>query len=510
MKNRSSLLILTLFAIAACGINSVMFTELSHQMAATMGLSLDETGVVKIGFMIAQILGFLLIPLLVRNLGAYHSLVGAITIGLVTSILLYFQVPNLWLFSITWFCTGFAMSALIITLNLFLLDTFESRWLPALIAITLILSTLLPMGAYPWLVAQLIETFDWSLFCAISAWLYFSALVLVSLFKPKPLTLVTKVKSSYGIYVVLIALMSFVVYLLMRGSFYNWLDSIVFSQLTVVVATLVLLAAYLLVTNRDKNTATAQLFRKLETNVFMYNGFLAGFAVIASNALVSNFLKSVMHYNDLNAGYAQLPAFYAMLAGMLMSLLVCYSRCSLADVVVPFGVFMIILSVHGFSQLPNMVSPESLTLPMVLRGFGVGMLNVSVTIAVLLYFNEEQRLEGITNFYLFRTMGGIISGAFFSRVIQNHSAYAAGELGGSLDGTSSTFAAYENSIASAVLANGHLPSSSLGVSQISGVVKEQATTLALSNSLIMFIFSIFALAPVLLIGKKLVAKNRDK
>jgi DHA2 family multidrug resistance protein len=45
------------------------------------------------------------------------------------------------------------------------------------------------------------------------------------------------------------------------------------------------------------------------------------------------------------------------------------------------------------------------------------------------------------------------------------------------------------------------------MSQISAVVKEQATTLALSNSLVMFIVSIFALAPILLIGKKLAAKQ---
>jgi len=507
MKTRTPLLILALFAIAAFGINSVMFTELSHEMAATTGLSLDETDLVKIGFMITQLLGFILTPMLVRQCGAYLPLVTSLFVGLTVNMVLYWQVPNQWLFAITWLCCGFFMSMLLVVVNFFLLDKFEERWLPAIIALTLVFSTLIPMGAYPWLVAELLEVFDWSVFCVVSAWLYFSALVMVSLFKPTPIQIAVKPKSSTVVYSVLAVIISLVVYLLMRGSFYNWLDSIWFSQLTVVAAALVLCAVYLLTRTRKLNTASMQLHGKLKTNVFMYNAFLAGFAVMASTMLFGNFLKMAMHYNNLNAGYAQLPSFCAMLVGMLVSVLVFYFRRPLSDAVVPFGVLMILLSVYEFSQLPSFVGSESLPLPMLLRGFGVGMLNVSVTIAVLMYFKADDRLEGIANFYLFRTMGGVIGGAFFSRVIQNHSAQASGEIGRTLDGSSHTFAAYEHALGNAILTHGRLPTPSLGMSQISGIVKEQATTLALNNSLIIFIFSIFSLAPILLIGKKLAAKQ---
>lgn len=239
----------------------------------------------------------------------------------------------------------------------------------------------------------------------------------------------------------------------------------------------------------------------------MYNAFLAGFAVMASNVLFTSFLKMALQYNSINAGYAQLPAFYAMLAGMLVSVLVYYFRRRVSDAVVPFGVVMIILSVHKFSQLPSFAGTESLPVPMLLRGFGVGLLNVSVTIAVLMYFHVGQRLEGIANFYLFRTIGGVIAGAVFSRVIQSHSAQASGEIGRTLDSVNNAFGAYEDALRSTILTHGHLPNSALGMSQISAVVKEQVTTLALNNSLLMFIVSVFALAPVLLIGKKLAAKQ---
>ncbi|WP_199481857.1 MFS transporter [Vibrio owensii] len=507
MKTRSPLLIFALFAIAAFGINSVMFTELSREMAATSGLSADEVELVKIGFMITQVLGFMFTPILVRKLGTSLPLHSALLVGLGTNLALYWIGQHALLFTLTWLVSGFFMSTLLVVVNLYLLNTFEQRWLPAIIALTLIFSTLLPMGAYPWLVAEIVEVFDWSFLNVVSAWLYFSALVMIGVYKPQAIEIETKPKSSGSVYFVLALTMSLVVFLLMRGSYYNWLDSDWFVQASSVAAALALLAVYQLVKTRQLDTASMQLHGKLKTNVFMYNAFLAGFAVMASTVLFANFLKMAMHYNSLNAGYAQLPSFYAMLVGMLVSVLVYYFRRPLADAVVPFGVLMILLSVHEFSQLPSFVGTESLPIPMLLRGFGVGLLNVSVTIAVLMYFQVGQRLEGIANFYLFRTMGGVIGGAFFSRVIQSHSAQASGEIGRTLDGSNHVFAAYEQALSSALLTHGRLPNPALGMSQISAVVKEQATTLALSNSLVMFIVSIFALAPILLIGKKLAAKQ---
>ncbi|HHF2869197.1 TPA: MFS transporter [Vibrio alginolyticus] len=507
MKTRSPLLIFALFAIAAFGINSVMFTELSHEMTATSGLSVDEVELVKIGFMTTQVLGFMFTPILVRKLGTSLPLHSALLVGLGTNLALYWSGQHALLFTLTWLVSGFFMSMLLVVVNLYLLNTFELRWLPVIIALTLIFSTLLPMGAYPWLVAEIVEVFDWSFLNIVSAWLYFSALVMIGVYKPQVIEIETKPKSSDSVYLVLALTMSLVVFLLMRGSYYNWLDSDWFVLASSVAAALVLLAVYQLVKTRHLDTASMQLHGKLKTNVFMYNAFLAGFAVMASTVLFANFLKMSMHYNSLNAGYAQLPSFYAMLVGMLVSVLVYYFRRPLADAVVPFGVLMILLSVYEFSQLPSFVGSESLPIPMLLRGFGVGLLNVSVTIAVLMYFEVRQRLEGIANFYLFRTMGGVSGGAFFSRVIQTHSAQASGEIGRTLDGTNHVFAIYEQALNSAILTHGRLPNQALGMSQISAVVKEQATTLALSNSLVMYIFSIFSLAPILLIGKKLAEKQ---
>ncbi|MFT6984783.1 MAG: DHA2 family multidrug resistance protein [Psychromonas sp.] len=508
MNKRTSLLILALFSMAAYGLSTVMFNDLSYEMAASIGFSIDEMSQVKVGFTIFQVLGLLLTPLLIRLWGTSRALLISLLVGLFANLALAMAPSNELIFIIAWLASGFMLSVLLAVVNLLVLNDFAARVLPVIIALMLIFTTLLPLGGYPWLTAELLESFSWSLFSMVLTWLFFAALVISCVFPPKPLQIELQPKSSLVVYLFIASAISLIVFLLMRGDYYNWLDSVLYSELTVIAVILSLSAIYLLVRTRGKRRSAAmQLHSQLKINVFMYNAFLAGFAVSGSTILFSNFLGKVLNYNSLNAGYAYLPSFYAMLAGMILSVLVfCYRR-PLSDAVVPFGVVMILLSVYTFSQLPSNVDPESLLRPMLLRGFGIGLLNVSVTISVLMHFKVDQRIEGICNFYLFRTMGSLIGGAFFSRVIQNQSAQAAGEIGRTLDAASRGFRFYQQALGDAILTQGHLSTFPIEMGQITNRVTEQATTLALNNTLIVFILSIFALAPILLIGKKLAEKQ---
>ncbi|MFA0413533.1 MFS transporter [Vibrio renipiscarius] len=502
-----ALCLIAVFSLTAFGLYSAMFNELGYEMAARAGLSMDELDRVKTGFTISQVWGFILIPLTLRRVGTDSILMAALGLGLCSSIALALGVEHYALFTAIWLLNGLVVSTLLVVVNLYLLDKLANKWLPAVISGTLIFSTLLPMGAYPWLIAQVLESFDLSAFYVALAWLFFCSLTIGLAFPHGRISIKPQEKSSLWFYSAMLITSALVIYLLMRGSYYNWLDSDFFVNLTLIAASLTLLTVFLLMKLTRQPTASMQLHRQLKANVFMYNAFLAGFAVIASTALFNSALKMVLQYNALNSGFAQLPAFYGMLIGMALSVLVYYVRRPLSDAIVPVGVLMILISVYLFSQLPSNVGPESLLIPMLLRGFGVGLLNVSVTIAVLLYFHRDERIEGISNFYLFRTLGGLVGGAYFSRVMQTHSAQASGEVGTTLNGASTNFAHYEQLLNQVLLTQGHLPNSSLGMSQISSVVKLQATTLGLSNALLVFILSIFALAPVLIIGKKLVAKQ---
>ncbi|GLS92391.1 MFS transporter [Psychromonas marina] len=507
MQKRIPLLILALFTMTAYGLSSVIFTDVTHEMAISIGFSLDEMTQVKVAFTIFQVLGLLFSPLIIRFWCSSRVLIVSLAAGLIASLSLYFLPTNALIFVYAWLVIGFVLSILLALTNLLVLDTFEAKLVPVVIAGMLIFSTLLPLGAYAWIVAEILEVFDWSSLSAAFAWLFFSGFIIVSLYPTVPLRMQHQPKSGLLVYLVIASTMSLFVFLLMRGDYYNWFDSVFFSKLTTGAAIISLLSVYLLV-RQDKTftSASTKLHKKFKTNVFMYNAFIAGFAVAASSILFSSFLVQALNYNSLNAGYSYLPSFYAMFAAMIVSVLIFCFRRPLSDAAVPIGVVMILLSIYAFSQLPSNVDPDSLMVPMLLRGFGIGLLNVSVTISVFTYFNAGQRIEGVCNFYLFRTVGSLIGSAFFSRVIQTHSAQASAELSRSVDGTSGGYAFYQHALSNMILTNGHLSSLSIEMSQISNLVSHQVTTLALNNALIVFILSIFTLAPILIIGKKIASK----
>lgn len=68
---------------------------------------------------------------------------------------------------------------------------------------------------------------------------------------------------------------------------------------------------------------------------------------------------------------------------------------------------------------------------------------------------------------------------------------------------------YQAILNNVFLTNGHLPSQAMGSNYMSGVVQQQVMTLTLNNSLIMFVIAICILAPILIVGKKMAAKQKE-
>ncbi|MEI8597406.1 hypothetical protein P4S64_06455 [Vibrio sp. M60_M31a] len=66
-------------------------------------------------------------------------------------------------------------------------------------------------------------------------------------------------KSHVGVYTIAALATGLVAYLLMRGRYYNWLDSEAFIQLTLVATALGLSLIYTSVKRRCLNTASSQL-----------------------------------------------------------------------------------------------------------------------------------------------------------------------------------------------------------------------------------------------------------
>lgn len=490
----------------AFGLTSALFGAASVNMAATLGLSMDEISLLNVAYMAAQLLGLIIAPVLIRHCGYGKTLHIALGTTLCASLMLTLTHSVL-LHTLAWIFNGIGVSLLLVAVNLMVLHTCQYRSMTLMTGFTLTLSTLLPMGLYPWLLSEVIDHLHWQTITALQVGCYSIVFVLTWLSPPKEPELPSVRKSSWWAYLMLSIGSVITVFLLMRGSHYNWFDFPDFSRWTIIAAGCLLGAlVWVWPQKGDVLTASQRIFTNMKANVFLYNAFLAGFAVMASGALVGSFLSQVMQYNHTNAGWVQTPAFLTMLAGMGISIVAANQNKIPADAMTPIGVVLILISMYQFSALPSGVSADQLWLPLCSRGFGVGLLNVSVTILVFSYFKPEQRPEGIALFYFIRTLGGLVGSAIFSRIIQIKSAQSMAELSRAVEADSEPLHHFETMVGNALLTHGTLPNSTLGASQLSQLLKVEVITQALNNAFICFLLAIFILTPILLIGKKLAAK----
>ncbi len=513
MRSQFRLMLLVLLGLTPFGVATSLFGVASAEMAATAGLTLDEMSLVNILFMTSQVLGFIACGLLIRAQGLVTTIKLALSGGTVAAVLLA-NASNPLLITLGWGLMGLSVSSVMIGITQLVLSRCSYREMTLMAALMLVLTTLAPMGLYPWLLASITAEMNWQLLAIlVAAFMLLALLWLIG--QADRLTASTQAESNpvperspWQCYLALSSGAALMVYLLMRGEYYNWFDTGLYTLLWA--AALALLAIGFVFRSKGQNCVTQsdKLLGDFKFLVFVYNGFLAGFAVMVSGNLLIQFLQTLLGYNHINTGWVQIISFATMLLGMLLSVLACNQNRFPADALTPIGVAMILISVWMMSSMTAEVGPDNLMLPMCLRGLGVGLLNVSVTIAVFAYIKPRQRTEGLVLFYLIRTFGGIMGGALFGWWMQLQKHQMTLELSNVMTAGKSSIQSAVAQISGQLVNSGYLPTDALISGQMQLIVKGQSANLALSNGLIWFIACIGVMGPILLVGKKIAARTK--
>ena len=88
MKRYMALMVGAGLSMLAFGLSSALFGAASHDMAATLGLSLDEVSLLNVAFMAMQLIGFMIAPLLLRSVGNRRTLYAALSMVFLASLML--------------------------------------------------------------------------------------------------------------------------------------------------------------------------------------------------------------------------------------------------------------------------------------------------------------------------------------------------------------------------------------------------------------------------------------
>ncbi len=509
MKASRELIVLVSLLMIPFGITSAVYNASSAEIAAALHLSADDTSWFNILYIGAQLIMLPFASWLTYRCGAVRLLVSGAVIGLLSTLVSTFSHAPLMHF-IAWGGHGIAASAMIVAAQVLVLRNLSVRYIAYAESLMLLMTTLVPFGIYPWVLAELAESQLWQLAFAVQIFVYIIFLTWVWL-RPFPCKEQKQLVTFNLLQAVLItASISGGVFVLMRGQFYNWFDSSVIINAAVVTSALILLCVFAIKKRWGRGEyIRSDVLASAKNIVSMYNGALAGFAVLGTSMLISSYLAGVLQYSHSQLGWIQVPAFSSMLLGLLVSVWICNHPTLKPDVVIPVGVLMILIS-SAFLSTSNAYSGASdMWLALLLRGFGVGVLNVTVTIYILGGFEKKHIPQGVSYFYLFRTFGGLAGTALFSRLMSLEASAAVNVLGENFNETNQAFVLYQGAMVR-ILENAMLEVTPERVAMLlSGQLKMQTAAVAGVNNFQWFVICIFILAPILLIGKKLTGgKNK--
>ncbi|ABV38807.1 conserved hypothetical protein [Shewanella sediminis HAW-EB3] len=507
MSRRHELILLVTLAMIPFGITSAVYNASAAEIAGALGLSADDTSWLNIFYILTQLLLLPLASWLVYRIGATAVLAGGAIFGLGSTLILGFTTEVAAHF-LAWAGLGVAASAMLVAVQVLVLRNLSLRDIALAEGCMMLMTTLLPMGVYPWIFAELAESGLWQLLFAAQTSLY---VILLAWLWMRPFhgeDKVLPVRFNLLQASLMAGAITGAVLLLMRGQFYNWFDS----QIVINLALSTIALSLLCVLAIKKHWGRGEFIRSdvLSPNknkVSMYNAALAGFAVLGTSMLIGVYLGSVLNYSHSEQGWVQLPAFASMFLGLLVSIWVSNHPKIKADAVVPVGVLLIVLSSISLAS-SNAASGASDLLPaLILRGFGVGLLNVTVSISILSSFKREHISQGVGYFYLFRTLGGLGGMALFSRMMSQEASGVLNVLGENFNPDNPAFIRQQSAMVE-VLNNGMLEATQARVAHLlAGQLQTQTAAVAGGNNFHWFIVSLFILAPVLIIGKKWAAKK---
>ncbi|MGS0696012.1 MFS transporter [Shewanella sp. 0m-4] len=510
MNRRLELMLIVTLAMIPFGITSAIYNASASNIAGTLSLSADNASWFNIAYILAQLLTLPLASWLSYRIGAKRLLTMGTALGLLSSLLLGFS-SNVVGHFIGWGVIGIAASCMLVAVQVLVLRNLSLKDIAIAEGCMMLMTTLLPMGVYPWLIAELAENALWQLIFAAQSSLYLLILAWLWLRPLDYIDAIQVLKFNALQAITMSAAITGITLVLMRGQYYNWFDSPEFTQMTLVTAALILLCVFVIAKQLGRGEfIRSDVLSPLKNKVSMYNAALAGFAVLGTSMLISVYLGSVLRYSHSEQGWLQVPAFASMFVGLLISIWICNHPRLKPDAVVPIGVLMILLSSVSLSGSSASSGASDMLPALILRGLGVGLLNVTVSISILSSFKKEHISQGVSYFYLFRTLGGLMGMALFSRMMSIESTSTMGVLGENFNQMNSNFIQYQTAMTQ-VLNQGMLEATPERVaSLLSSQLQLQTAAVAGGNNFQWFIISLFVLAPILIIGKKLVAKSANQ
>ncbi len=159
---------------------------------------------------------------------------------------------------------------------------------------------------------------------------------------------------------------------------------------------------------------------------------MAGAALFGSGYLIPAFAVSVLGFTLTDAGRLLLPGGGLFIVALLIAAYLMQARRLPPVATVPFGILMIMTAMWMLSGSNRASGADDMMAAILLRGFGLGLLFLSITLIAFSHLPSRNLASGMALFNTGRQLGGLIGVAGLQTLIEHETHINATVLGGHL------------------------------------------------------------------------------
>lgn len=300
--------------------------------------------------------------------------------------------------------------------------------------------------------------------------------------------------------------MTSIVFVTQEGSRYNWFDDPEIVKVSAIAAlTLALFVTWQCMAQRRGALIDFAVFRDQHFSFGFIVSFVAGCALFGSAFVIPTFATNVLDLSSTYAGLLLLPSGLFVCVGLLIAgALIQFKGLDPAKPIPP-GILCFMTAMWMLSGSTSESGLPDMMPALLLRGLGLGLLFVSLTLVTLYHLQRAVLPHGIALFNFGRQMGGQIGIAGLSTYLDHQNALNRTVLSQYLVPGNPVLAERQETITNLLVARGHQAddAGAAAVAVIQKALAQQVATLSF-NECFFAIALLFVVAAPLLVTTKLI------
>lgn len=379
----------------------------------------DEFAWLDIGFTTLKLIAFVASPWLMNRIEPRRLIIGS-TLLMGAACAIAAITARLDLLVALRMIQGFSGGILLVGGQAVIFLAYARSRQPILQALFAMGSVVAPATIAPALQGWLLDSGSWT-------WVFFSIVpvamaaagFLCMADSPRPATTAQGQFDWPGFSLISVTLFCFT-YVFSQGSRWDWFEEprILWQTLIGTAALLAFLGRQLLAKGQVLLDFTT--FRSDDFSFAFIVSFVAGAALFGSAFLIQSFAVSVLAFTPTEAGQLLLPSGALFIGALLIAAYLMQVRGVAPFATVPFGILAIMVAMWMLSGATSESGVDDMIAAILLRGFGLGLLFLSITLIAFGNLDDRNLVSGIGLFNAGRQLGGLIGVAGLETLIQHN------------------------------------------------------------------------------------------